>query len=124
MAKHIKTAETLTQARKVADIWKDNPNFTLENMRLEDYVPFFTATETLDKSCAQRETELDGLKANRDDQIRKLHDLVMRFRSGMRAYFGPDSPQYEQAGGTRTSSRKSTGRKGNTPPTTPAQPAA
>ena len=124
MAKHINTVETLTQARKVADIWKDNPDFTLENMKLEDYVTFFAATDTLEKTCAQREVELDGLKANRDDQIRQLHDLVMRFRAGMRAYFGPDSPQYEQAGGTRTSARKSASRKGNNPPTPPAQPAA
>src|SRR6266850_3337448 len=113
MAKHINTADTLTEARKAADIWKENPGFTLQNMKLEDYVTFFTDTEALEKSCAQREVELAGLKANRDDRIRQMHDLVMRFRAGMRAYFGPDSAQYEQAGGTRTSNRKSPARKTN-----------
>jgi hypothetical protein len=60
----------------------------------------------LDQTCAQREVELAGLKVNREHQIRQLHDLVLRFSSGMRSYFGADSPQYEQAGGTRASARK------------------
>src|SRR6188472_1856087 len=106
MAKHFNTANTLTEARKVADIWKENPGFTLQNMKLEDYVTFLTETEALEKTCAQREVELAGLKANLDDRIRQTNDLVVRFRTGMRAHFGPDSAQYEQAGGTRASNRK------------------
>jgi hypothetical protein len=123
MARHFNTAKTLMQARKMAEIWKSNPGFALEDVKLEDYVTFFTAAEELDKTCAQREVELDGLKANRDDQFRRLHTLVLRFRSGMRSFFGPDSPQYEQAGGIRASARKSSTRKNN-PPAPPAPPAA
>jgi len=80
-------------------------------LKLEDYVKFFNTTETLDGTCAQRETELEGLKHKRDDEMRKLQEVVTRFRSGMRSYFGPDSPQYGQAGGTRISQRKSPTRK-------------
>jgi hypothetical protein len=60
-----------------------------------------------------------GLKVNREHQIRQLHDLVLRFRSGMRSYFGADSPQYEQAGGTRASARKPSARTPKAPPPTP-----
>ncbi|HYR89528.1 MAG TPA: hypothetical protein VE422_35970 [Terriglobia bacterium] len=47
------------------------------------------------------------MKANRDDRVRELSDLVTRFLSGIRAAYGPDSAVYEQAGGTRSSLRKS-----------------
>jgi len=40
--------------------------------------------------------------------------LVTRARSGIRSVFGPDSTQYEQAGGTRTSERKTPTRKPKT----------
>ena len=37
--------------------------------------------------------------------------LTTRARSGIRGFFGPDSDEYEQAGGTRTSERKKPTRK-------------
>jgi len=122
MAKSINGTEVLKQARTMADIWKENPDFTLGNMKLEDYVNHFTATDTLDKAISQKETELAGLKATRQDQLRQLDSLVMRFRVGMRAYFGPDSRQYEQAGGTRTSNRKRTRKAAATGSTSTATP--
>lgn len=124
MAKKIKATEVLSEARTMADIWKENPTFTLENMNLEDYVNFFTTADTLDKAISQKETELAGLKASHEDQLRKLDSLVIRFRTGMRAFFGPDSKQYEQAGGTRTSNRKSATRKTTTTTGTTSNPAA
>ena len=36
-----------------------------------------------------------------------LSDLVQRARAGFKAVYGPDSTQYEQAGGTRRSERAS-----------------
>ena len=47
----------------------------------------------------------------RDDQAYNLNQLVTRARSGFRAVYGPDSSQYEQAGGTRSSERKSSSKK-------------
>jgi hypothetical protein len=60
---------------------------------------------------AARRTELTGLMDVRDDHARTLSDLVTRVRSGVRAIYGPDSPQYEQAGGVRRSERKRPVRK-------------
>ena len=105
------TKEVLDLGRKVIHVWQENPAFTLSDLKLEDYVKFFNATETLDGTYSQRETELEGLKNKRDDEMRKLQEVISRFRSGMRSYFGPDSPQFGQAGGTRNSQRKSRTRK-------------
>ena len=49
---------------------------------------------------------------NRDDKVRELRDIVVRFRLGLRSSYGADSALYEQAGGTRISARKSATRQG------------
>jgi hypothetical protein len=41
-----------------------------------------------------------------NDQAGGINGVVTRARSGMRAFYGPDSAQYEQVGGTRQSERK------------------
>ena len=56
-------------------------------------------------AVAARRTELTGLMDVRDDHARTRSDLVTRVRSGVRAGYGPDSPQYEQAGGICRSER-------------------
>jgi len=114
MRKHIKATTALTLGRQVAEIWKANPSYRMEEVKLEDYVTFLEATNALDKTFAQREVELAGIKAIRRDQIYKLYSLVTRFRSGMYSHFGPDSLQYGQAGGTRSSDRKPRSRKAGT----------
>ena len=37
--------------------------------------------------------------------LAELKDFITRARSGVRSFFGPDSTQYEQVGGTRKSER-------------------
>ena len=74
----------------------------------------------LDEVYGQRDLELTGIRERRDDKLRQVNELVTRFRSGIRSIYGPDSPEYEQAGGTRTSNRKPPKRKRQTTsPTTP-----
>jgi hypothetical protein len=111
MAKKANIKATLKEAGNVEKVWKENPSFVMADMKLDDYITFCAATEALDKDCAQRDIELTGLKVVRDDKVRQLHSLVTRFRSGMISHYGADSAQYEQAGGTRTSVRKSRTRK-------------
>jgi hypothetical protein len=66
--------------------------------------------------------ELTGVKGTRDDKVRQLGDLITRFRSAIRGVYGPDSPVYEQAGGTRASARKSPARNGKAASTGPVTP--
>ncbi|HWT01590.1 MAG TPA: hypothetical protein VN256_15190 [Pyrinomonadaceae bacterium] len=42
-----------------------------------------------------------------------MANIIARARSGFRATYGPDSTQYEQAGGTRSSERKRPSSKKN-----------
>jgi hypothetical protein len=51
-------------------------------------------------------TQLSGLLNDIGAKMKAVSDVVTRARSGMRAFYGPDSTQYEQVGGTRTSERK------------------
>ena len=47
----------------------------------------------------------------RDDCAKKGNELIVRTRKGVLAFFGGDSTQYSQAGGTRSSERKKPVRK-------------
>lgn len=51
-------------------------------------------------------TQLTKATNDANDQAQALNNIVTRARSGFRATYGPDSTQYEQAGGARTSERK------------------
>jgi len=106
MAKKVSRLGTLKEAANVEKVWQDNPDFTMGGLKLDDYVKFHAATQALNKDCSRRGIELTGLKVQRDDKLRELQDLVVRFRSGMISHYGSDSAQYEQAGGTRISVRK------------------
>jgi len=75
-------------------------------LKYKDFEAIYTAADGLIKDTQGREAELVGLKKKRDDQVKQLQDLVTRFRSMVRAQFGPDSKEYAQVGGTPISSRK------------------
>ena len=123
MVKKANIKTTLKEAGNVEKVWKENPSFTLGDLKLDDYITFYAATEALDKDCAQRDVELTGLKVVRDDKVRQLNGFVTRFRSGMISHYGADSAQYEQAGGTRISVRKPRARKAKPDSETKTAPA-
>lgn len=54
---------------------------------------------------------LDDLQNQLDDDEADLRDTTKRMLAAAEAHYGPDSSQYEQAGGTRLSDRKRPGRK-------------
>ena len=118
MAKKVRTKTTLADALDVKSVWQAIPDFTMGGISLKQFVAVHDAADSLDKEYSQKGVELDGVKANRDDKVRELNDLVTRFRSGIRAAYGPDSAVYEQAGGTRSSLRKSPVRQAGTAPVT------
>ena len=55
--------------------------------------------------------QLAGLVNSRDAAATVLSGYNTRALSAIRGIFGPDSTEYEQAGGTRTSERKKPVRK-------------
>jgi hypothetical protein len=50
--------------------------------------------------------QLTGLTNSTNEKADVVNSNVTRALSGVRAVFGPNSTQYEEAGGTRSSERK------------------
>ena len=111
MAKTAKVKEALSDAVDVRAVWATIPDFKMGSISLNDFIALQEATVNLDNDYASKDVELTGVKNNRNDSTRQLSQLVTRFRSGMRSIYGPDSPQYEQAGGTPNTARKAPARK-------------
>jgi hypothetical protein len=99
--------QVLAEAGKIVDIWTANPDFRLGEVDLNAFTAAREKLTTAHATVESKRTELTGLVNARDDQSQLLHELVVRARSGFRATYGPDSTQYEQAGGTRASERSS-----------------
>ena len=114
MAKTVKVKSTLEEAASTRTVWESNPDFKLGNIGLNEYTSVYTAAKELDEDYAKKDVELSGALSKREEKVRELHALVVRFRKGILAYFGPDSPEYGQAGGTRESQRRSPNRKPRT----------
>jgi hypothetical protein len=106
MAKTAKITVTLEDAHDVQNVWESMPTYTMGEVKLKDFNAAYDAAEELTKDYATKDLELTGIRGNRDDKLRELSELITRFRSGMRSSFGPDSVQYEQSGGTRSSAKK------------------
>jgi hypothetical protein len=111
MARIANVKVTLEGAGAVKAVWQSIPEFKLGTIMLDDFMVVFDAADALQKEYATKDVELTGVRGKRDDKVRDLGELITRFRAGIRATYGSDSPLYEQAGGTRASARKAPTRK-------------
>lgn len=68
----------------------------------------------------QQIAALDDLQNNLESDEDTLRDLNKRMLSAVEATYGPDSSEYEAAGGTRASERKRPTRKGSSGSPPPA----
>jgi len=78
---------------------------------LADYQASIKAVNDLNTQIEDLRHQLDGLLDKRDDAAIALSGYNTRAFSAIRGIFGPDSTEYDQAGGTRTSERKAPVRK-------------
>jgi hypothetical protein len=97
----------LLDAQKIAETWNANPTFTLNEITQKTFGDLQAKSSQLSELVEARRLELQGLINQRDDTVKALQTAITRARSGFRAFFGPDSTQYDQAGGKRLSERKS-----------------
>ena len=120
MATKISADKALTDASGIEKDWKANTDLKLgkggETVALANYQASVKAITDLNKKIEDARHELDGLLDNRDDAAVLLNGYNTRALSAIRGIFGPDSSEYDQAGGTRTSERKSPTRKTKTTP--------
>ena len=105
-------AETVKKdSENILEVWTENPDFKMKDVTLEDFGKDFDTLDKTLKAIAVIELKLTPLRNTRDDLSKKLNEVNTRARSGMKGFFGPNSSQYEQAGGTRASERKAPTRK-------------
>ena len=98
MAGQLSVARVLGDAAKIVDVWNANPEFVLGTVTKDTMITAVAELQAAHAAVGSKRTELTGLMDNRDDKERHMAELVSRVRSGIRAAFGPDSAQYEQAG--------------------------
>ena len=106
MPKSISVDKVLADAERILRVWAENPTFSLGELT---QVKFQALLDELRDKRNQMETvrtQLTALVNETNEKGSNLSDAVTRALSGVRAVFGPDSSQYEQAGGTRRSERK------------------
>ncbi|MDX6695599.1 MAG: hypothetical protein QOF02_3202 [Blastocatellia bacterium] len=99
----------LADGEQIARVWAENPTFTLGEITQESLQELLTELRTTRAETEELRTKLTARLNKIEELIEEVKLLVTRARSGFRATFGPDSTQYEQSGGTRTSERKRPG---------------
>lgn len=103
--------EVKVETDKILSVWKANPDFKLKDVTAEQVEADNARLDAVIKLVKQKEQEILPLRNERDDLATKLNEVNVRARSGMKGYFGLNSSQYEQVGGTRSSERKTPVRK-------------
>ena len=101
----------LAEAEQIVRVWEANADFKMGEVTLDTMKTSVSALRALRDKVEDRRTELTALLNQLHDDAKQLSKISTRARAGFRATYGPDSSQYEQAGGTRESERKRTGRK-------------
>jgi hypothetical protein len=123
MARRRRTSQVLETARqRLAGLKSINqePNFGA-TLTLAAYATKISAFDTKLDTYNQHVAALDDEQNVIDADEEELRDWNRRILSATEASYGPDSSEYELAGGKRTSERKKSTPKGPgpTPPPTP-----
>ncbi|WP_394796814.1 hypothetical protein [Armatimonas sp.] len=118
MAGNVSVDRVVTDAALLINAWKSNPDFKLADIKREDIEDEIAAVNQDTAQIESLRSQLTLIIEQRDQKARALSQKNTRMRSGFRAFYGPDSPQYKQAGGTPTSERKSPKRRTPTTPPT------
>ncbi|HVF50481.1 MAG TPA: hypothetical protein VNA19_10370 [Pyrinomonadaceae bacterium] len=103
----------LIEGERIARVWADNPSFGLGEVTLASLQEKLRSMREKRDRVESMRMQLAALTNELGAMATETANIVTRARSGFRAVFGPDSTQYEQAGGTRSSERRrSTPKKG------------
>ncbi|HJR07845.1 MAG TPA: hypothetical protein VJ842_11330 [Pyrinomonadaceae bacterium] len=105
----------LTNSEQIARAWAENPTFSLNEVTLAKLQAKITDARQKRDQIETLRMQLTALSNELNTQTAELASINTRARSGFRAVYGPDSTQYELAGGTRASERKRPSKKKITP---------
>ena len=93
-------------AQKIIRVWEANPAFTLGEITLAGLKADVAELIDLREQTDEARATVTRLVNATNDKAAGIGDIYTRALSGIRAVFGPDSSQYDEAGGTRRSERK------------------
>jgi len=105
----------IADGEQIARVWEENPTFTLGEVTLTGLQSKITSLRQKRDQAETLRTQSTALANDLKEQTTEMAGIVTRARSGFRATFGPNSTQYEQAGGTRSSERKRPSSKKSAP---------
>jgi len=114
MARTKRTSSILETARqRLAGLKSITPALDFgSSLTLSDYEAEITELTNRLDDYNEKLSALDSLQNTIDSLEAGMREMNVRFLSAAEARYGPDSSEYEQAGGTRRSERKRTGPKG------------
>jgi len=101
----------LTDSGRIERVWADNPTFTLGEVTLQGLQGKIAEAQQKRDQLENLRMQMTALTNDLNNKTADLAAIRTRALSGFRAVFGPDSTQYEQAGGTPASERKRAKRK-------------
>lgn len=111
MSRNKSIENTLAEAEQIARVWGENPAYAMGDVTLAQLKTMIEELRARSRTTEDIRTQLTAAINDANGRAEVLNGIITRARSGFRAFFGPDSTQYEQAGGTRLSDRKRPPRK-------------
>lgn len=105
------TDSIIADANKIIEVMTANADFKMKDVTAATMKTDVTAAAAAIQQINSLELQLTPLRNTRDELIAKLAENCTRARAGFKSFYGPNSSQYEQAGGTRKSERKKPARK-------------
>jgi hypothetical protein len=103
--------DLIAELEKILVVFKGKPGFKVGDMDEQKLTTTITGLRSQSRELEDTRALLTSLVNGLNDGVAEGQTMQSRCLSGIRAAFGPDSSEYEQAGGVRTSERKKTGPK-------------
>ncbi len=99
--------EILQQLDDVIGVWQENTDFGMgPEVTLEKMKSIRAELDTCIMGIQATNRTLTKQINDRDDCAKLSNQYAVRARKAIQGYFGPDSTQYAQVGGTRQSDRR------------------
>lgn len=112
MPSRYSTDGVLNECERISRVWVDNPTFSLGEVTLAGFQAKINEAREKREQLETLRMQATALSNELEGRTGELANIRTRALSGFRAVFGPDSTQYEQAGGTRQSEIRRSARKG------------
>lgn len=103
------------QAKSIIKIFQTTADLKIKvdkkDFTAADLVTLEAEVKTSNELVDAKRAELTPLLNARNEKAARLNTVLVQARKAIAGYFGEDSDEYELAGGTRKSERKSPGRR-------------